>query len=148
MLRILGMRGRIAACSVMYRKMLRLSQTALNEAATGKVVNLMSNDVNRFDPALELIHYIWIIPFQMVVVSYFMFMTMGYAAFGGILVIGLQAEPIQGMISRKIAKLRSIVAKRTDERVRLMNEIVNGIQVIKMYAWEKPFEAVVRASRK
>lgn len=37
-----------------------------------------------------------------------------------------------------------MVAERTDNRIKLMNEIVSGIQVIKMYVWEKPFEIVVK----
>jgi len=32
--------------------------------------------------------------------------------------------------------------------MRLMNEIVSGIQVIKMYAWEKPFAKLVEVARR
>lgn len=40
------------------------------------------------------------------------------------------------------------MAKRTDDRVSVMNELIQGIQVIKMYAWETPFRNVVKLARK
>lgn len=40
------------------------------------------------------------------------------------------------------------VAVRTDQRVSIMNEIIQGIQVIKMYAWELPFQKVVAEARR
>lgn len=39
------------------------------------------------------------------------------------------------------------IAKRTDARVSIMNEIIQGIEVIKMYAWETPFRNVVKKTR-
>ncbi|XP_044730120.1 ATP-binding cassette sub-family C member 4-like isoform X2 [Chrysoperla carnea] len=144
----MGMQIRVACCSLMYRKMLRLSHTSLGQTSIGNIINLMSNDVSRFDQTLMYLHYIWIMPIQAVTLSYFMYNTCGLAAFAGVAVITAQAVPLQGYLSKKTAQLRGPIAQRTDERVRLMNEIISGIQVIKMYAWEKPFELLVQQARK
>lgn len=53
-----------------------------------------------------------------------------------------------GYLAKKQGNMRSKITKKTEYRVKIMNEIVSGIQVIKMYAWEKPFEKVVELARK
>ena len=39
-------------------------------------------------------------------------------------------------------------AKVTDKRVRVMNEIISGMRLIKMYAWEWAFHEYVKNIRK
>ncbi|KAJ8961187.1 hypothetical protein NQ318_008870, partial [Aromia moschata] len=143
-----GMRVRVACCSLVYRKLLRLSQASLGRTAAGQLVNLLSNDVQRFDQASLFLHYIWIMPIQFVIAFYVMYRSVGIATVAGMTAIILQAVPVQGYMSKLQGKLRFKIALRTDRRVKLMSEITSGIQVIKMYAWEKPFEKIVEAARR
>lgn len=144
----IGMRIRIACCSIIYRKILRLSKAAQGRTAAGQVVNLLSNDVSRFDFVTMWLHFVWIMPIQTVVITYLIWDAVGWSALIGVLAIFLQTVPVQSYLSRLTSKLRMKIAIRTDERVRLMSEIISGIQVIKMYAWEKPFEKMVQEARR
>ncbi|CAG9575865.1 unnamed protein product [Danaus chrysippus] len=143
----MGMKFRVACCSLIYRKSLRLSKTALGETTIGQVVNLLSNDVNRFDVAVIFLHYLWIGPLATVIVTYFMWLEISWAAVVGVGFM-LAFIPLQAYLGKRTSVLRLKTAIRTDERVRLMNEILSGIQVIKMYTWEKPFADLVAKARK
>ncbi|XP_011877742.1 PREDICTED: probable multidrug resistance-associated protein lethal(2)03659 [Vollenhovia emeryi] len=142
-----GSKIRVAVCSVIYRKALRLSETALGETAPGKVVNLIGNDVNRFDYVSILIHYMWSAPLSALIVAYILYREVSYAGLYGIAALFL-VVPIQSYTGKLSSKFRLQTAIKTDERVRLMDEITSGVQVIKMYAWEKPFCAMIELARK
>ncbi|CAG9833832.1 unnamed protein product [Diabrotica balteata] len=142
-----GMRIRAACCAVIYRKSLKLSKTALGETASGKLVNLLSNDVSRFDLVSLLIHQIWIAPVLSLIIMGFLYQRTGYAGVVGVVAVFV-IVPIQTYTGKLSAKYRKQTAMKTDERVRLMDEILSGIQVIKMYAWEIPFRKVIRIARR
>ncbi|XP_059613900.1 ATP-binding cassette sub-family C member 4-like [Phlebotomus argentipes] len=142
-----GMRVRVAMCSIIYRKALKLSRTALGDTAPGKVVNLLSNDVNRFDLVSVFIHMMWASPLMAIVVGYLLWIEVGWAGIVGIIVV-FTVVPLQSYTGKLSSKFRLQAALKTDERVRFMDEIISGVQVIKMYAWEKPFAKLISATRK
>lgn len=146
--RLVGARMRVALCSVMYRKILRLSKKSSSETTSGYVVNLLSNDVSRLDYGFIFAHYIWILPVHSAIICYLIWRQIRYAAFVGVIGLLLKTVPVQTGLSKLSSILRMKVALRTDYRVGIMNEIIQGIQVIKMYAWEIPFQSVVAESRR
>lgn len=143
----IGMRIRVACTSLIYRKILRLNQTSLSQTGAGQIVNLLSNDMNRFDLLTIYLHYIWIMPIQIIIVGYIMWQKVGVSILMGLGILLIISIPIQGTISLLSRNIRAIIAPLTDRRIQLMNELVAGIQVIKMYAWEKPFNKIVSITR-
>lgn len=164
----IGMKMRVTCCTLIYRKALKLSKTALGETTIGQAVNLLSNDVNRFDNAIVFLNYLWLGPLQTIITAYFMYVEAGLAGICGVATL-LLFIPLQGRffvvisfisvffiwqclttgyLGKRSVFLRSRTAVRTDERVRLTNEIITGIQAIKMYTWEKAFGDLVQVARK
>ncbi|XP_052753822.1 ATP-binding cassette subfamily C member 4-like [Galleria mellonella] len=144
----IGMRVRIASCSLLYRKILKLNRAGMSKTEPGHVINLMSNDVNRFDMVSMFLNYLWVMPIVAPVVAYLVWQHVAWATLAALAVILLQTVLVQAYLSNLQGVLRGKIAKRTDERVKVMSELVNGVQVIKMYAWEMPFQKLVDKLRK
>ncbi|XP_015431114.1 PREDICTED: probable multidrug resistance-associated protein lethal(2)03659 [Dufourea novaeangliae] len=143
-----GMKVRVACCTLIYRKILRLSNSVLeNETSAGQMVNFLSNDVNRLDYFVFCIHYLWIGPVQMILIAYLIFREIGLGAFTGMITF-LLCIPLQMYFGRKVMRLTHSSAQKTDNRLRLMNQIIAGVEVIKMYVWEVPYSLLVQNARR
>uniref|UniRef100_A0A4W2CT01 Cystic fibrosis transmembrane conductance regulator n=1 Tax=Bos indicus x Bos taurus TaxID=30522 RepID=A0A4W2CT01_BOBOX len=142
-----GMRLRVAVCHMIYRKTLRLSTLAMGKTTTGQIVNLLSNDVNRFDQVTMFLHYLWVGPLQAIAVTALLWMEIGIPCLAGmaVLIILLLVQSCFGMF---FSSLRSQTADLTDDRIRKMSEVITGIRTIKMYAWEKSFADLITTLRR
>ncbi|XP_074520424.1 ATP-binding cassette sub-family C member 4 [Halichoeres trimaculatus] len=142
-----GMKIRVAMCHMIYKKALCLSNSAMGKTTTGQIVNLLSNDVNKFDEVTIFLHFLWVGPLQAAVVVGLLWLEIGASCLAGMVVL-MFLMPMQTMFGRLFSKFRSKTAVLTDSRIRTMNEVVSGIRIIKMYAWEKPFSALVSEVRR
>lgn len=136
---IVGLRIRTALISAIYRKALRMSNSARRESTVGEIVNLMSVDAQRFMDVTAYVNMIWSAPLQIVMSLYFLWEILGVSVLAGLAVMIIMI-PINGLIASKVRTLQIKQMKSKDERVKLMNEVLNGIKVLKLYAWEPSFE--------
>ncbi|XP_078614435.1 ATP-binding cassette sub-family C member 4-like [Branchiostoma floridae x Branchiostoma japonicum] len=143
----IGWKMRVACCGLVYRKALKLNHAALGKSNTGQIVNLMSNDVSKFDLVFQFSNYVWIAPLAIIVVTSLLYRDLGPPSLAGFGYIIFHLA-ISGRIGRLFATFRGQIAKKTDVRIRTMSEIISAMRVIKMYTWEKPFSEIVANLRK
>ncbi|KAJ8730882.1 hypothetical protein PYW08_002295 [Mythimna loreyi] len=136
---LVGMRIRTALTSAIYRKSLRMSNAARKESTVGEIVNLMSVDAQRFVELTAYLNMIWSAPLQIALALYFLWGILGPSVLAGLAVM-IILIPVNGLIANRVKTLQIRLMKYKDERVKLMNEVLNGIKVLKMYAWEPSFE--------
>ncbi|XP_060530036.1 multidrug resistance-associated protein 1-like isoform X5 [Cylas formicarius] len=136
---IVGMRIRTALVSTIYRKSLKISNKARKERTAGEIVNLMAVDAQKFMDLTAYLNMIWSAPLQICLSMYFLWQELGPSVLAGLAVM-IILIPVNGFIANKSKTLQIKQMKNKDERVKLMNEILSGIKVLKLYAWEPSFE--------
>ncbi|KNC48738.1 ABC transporter C family member 1 [Thecamonas trahens ATCC 50062] len=141
-----GMHVRSALVGAVYAKALKLSSQARAGYTAGEITNLMSNDVSRVQAMAQFLHLTWSCPLQIVIALSLLFRAIGWSALAGVFIM-VALVPIQTRIGKKLSGLRSRLVKFTDARVMAMNEILQGIRILKFYGWEKEYEDKVHGLR-
>jgi len=124
-----GMRLRIACCNMIYRKALRLSHRAMGQTTVGQMVNLLSNDVNRFDYCFIFVPYIITAPIQTALtIAYLYYYNFKWSVFAGcsVLIIYL---PFQMYMGTWFSNLRARTAILTDERIDSSHESYQDVHL-------------------
>jgi len=143
----IGMRLRISSSALVYRKVLRLSNKALSQTTTGHIVNLVSVDAQKLDFAAMFLHYLWLSPIIIIITAFLLWREIGASCLSGVGLLLLLA-PLQMAMGRLLMKFRRAVVKFTDQRVKVMNEVITGMRVLKLYTWEESFTEMVDKLRR
>ncbi|KAB7503947.1 Multidrug resistance-associated protein 1 [Armadillidium nasatum] len=144
---ITGLKIRSMVISAVYQKALKISSSSKKESTVGEIVNLMAVDVQRFLDLIGYINTLWTAPIQIILCMYFLWVQLGPSAMVGLVILFILI-PINGVIARfqKIYQIAQM--KKKDKRIKLINEILNGIKVLKLYAWEMSFNHYITDIRK
>ncbi|KAI8910190.1 P-loop containing nucleoside triphosphate hydrolase protein [Gorgonomyces haynaldii] len=141
-----AIRVRMALISMIYEKSTKLTAAARSSFNAGKVMTLISTDVSRIEGFLQTINVMWICPVQILSIIGFLIYVIGPSALVGLAVL-IVTSPLQKTLMGKLRELRKSVAPITDERVKIVQEAMQGIRVIKFFNWDTTFRDHVEEKR-
>ncbi|KAG0212661.1 hypothetical protein BGX28_005857 [Mortierella sp. GBA30] len=133
-----GVGVRTSLITTIYRKGLVLSSKAKQDFSTGKITNLMSTDTTRLDLIAGYFHILWTAPLMVILILILLLVNMGWTALVGFIFL-VMFGPIQARVVRALSIIRRKSTLITDARVKLTQEVLQGMRVIKFYGWEDAF---------
>nr|XP_006210591.1 canalicular multispecific organic anion transporter 1 isoform X1 [Vicugna pacos] len=144
---VLGMKVRTTVMASLYKKALTLSNRARKQYTVGETVNLMSVDAQKLMDVTSFIHLLWSNLLQIVLSVYFLWAELGPSVLAGVGVMVLLI-PVNGVLATKNRAIQVKNMKNKDKRLKIMNEILSGIKILKYFTWEPSFKNQVYDIRK
>ncbi|TMW55715.1 hypothetical protein Poli38472_010597 [Pythium oligandrum] len=138
-----GMNARMIVVSSVYQKLLRLSSMARQTMSSGDIITLASVDSERLYDGFSI--GLWAVLSPLIAVTCCILIGVEMGVYVG-LVAAACCVCILGYAvvnSRQIGRVRREILQIAAERVKVTNEVLQGIRMIKMYAWEESFSGRV-----
>uniref|UniRef100_A0A672KYQ0 ATP-binding cassette sub-family C member 9-like n=1 Tax=Sinocyclocheilus grahami TaxID=75366 RepID=A0A672KYQ0_SINGR len=135
-----GINLRGALLAMIYNKILRLSTSnmSMGEMTLGQINNLVAIETNQLMWFLFLCPNLWAMPVQIIMGVILLYYLLGNSALIGAGVILLLA-PVQYLIATKLADTQKSTLDYSTDRLKKTTEILKGIKLLKLYAWDNIF---------
>eukprot|EP00057_Strongylocentrotus_purpuratus_P008604 XP_011663078.1 PREDICTED: ATP-binding cassette sub-family C member 9 isoform X1 [Strongylocentrotus purpuratus] len=139
---------RAAIQSAVYAKALRLSSSGIGSGSLtiGQITNHMSVDPATISLALSWFHSCWSIPYQVVIYMIILYCELGVSALVSCVILPLSI-PVQIYIANRQLLYQKEAMKLSDERLKQTNEVLQGMKVVKLNAWERIFQQAIEVTR-
>eukprot|EP01031_Cornospumella_fuschlensis_P028107 gene28107-33939_t len=142
----IGLQFRNILVNKIYRKALLLSPAARQVSSTGQIVNMFSSDTQQIQRFTFFWNNIFMAIPTIAVSLFLIYQLLGVSTFVGLGMIVITI-PLNGVMFGMLNEYRKEKMLFTDYRVKLMNEILGGIRVLKFYAWEAAFKQKISSIR-
>ena len=136
---IMALEIRKTLISAMYDKVNKLSMRSLTETNSGKLITLVSSDILRLERSLAMAPFGMASPFINLVCYGLIWYIAGWPY--AVVIFGLWMITIllQVCTARKQNMMKQHEAMSNDKRMKLVNDMITGINTIKAYGWEKHY---------
>jgi ATP-binding cassette, subfamily C (CFTR/MRP), member 1 len=136
-----GMELRSALIGTIFQKSLRIKDNT-----GGKVTNMISSDTEQLQNFCEVMHVLWSAPLRIIVSMIMLYYLLGVAALAGVSVL-IAMIPFQRTMVRAMSARVKLGQTFTDERLRIVTEVLDAIQLVKCYTWEESFREKLEFAR-
>ncbi|XP_019407577.1 PREDICTED: ATP-binding cassette sub-family C member 8 isoform X4 [Crocodylus porosus] len=143
-----GINLRGAIQTKIYNKIMQLSTSnmSMGEMTAGQICNLVAIDTNQLMWFFFLCPNLWAMPVQIIVGVLLLYYLLGISALIGAVVIIVLA-PVQYFVATKLSQAQRSTLEYSNERLKKTNEMLRGIKLLKLYAWEHIFHSSVEETR-
>ncbi|KAF0694190.1 hypothetical protein As57867_014854, partial [Aphanomyces stellatus] len=144
---LLGVNGKVVLIDTVFKKILTMSGYAKKDMTTGEIVTMASVDADRLLFGFLMGYWVAISPMTLLAVFIMLGTELGavVALVGGGIMFCFVSMGFK--TGEKVGRIRADVLKVQAERVKLTNEVLQGIRVVKLYAWETSLQEQLAAIR-
>ncbi|KAB1204959.1 ABC transporter C family member 10 [Morella rubra] len=145
--RLIGLKVRSLLIAAIYKKQLRLSNSARMVHSGGEIMNYVTVDAYRMGEFPFWFHQIWTTGLQLLIALAIVFHAVRLAtiaAVAAIILTVLCSIPLAKLQHKFQSKLIAV----QDERLKASSEALVNMKILKLYAWENHFKNVIENLRK
>ncbi|XP_072032683.1 ATP-binding cassette sub-family C member 9-like isoform X2 [Amphiura filiformis] len=145
---VIGVHARTALQTMVFDKALHLSSYTISGGSmtVGQITNHVSTDAMNIMYFCQRIHYVWAVPLKITLIMVLLYFQVGMAAF---LALALLITSICTLflIGRIQTRTQQKAMKYSDERLKLCNETLLAMKLLKLYGWEQFFLTAIERVR-
>jgi len=134
--------------SVLFDRVNKLSARSIAETSSGKLVSLISSDIFTTEKGLISSPMLVTSPLINVYAFYLLYSTAGWEHMVIVLVIWLLVLLMQSYSAGLTKKFKTQEGAFSDERLKQMNDVIEGCRTIKCFGWENHYIQRIEAIRK
>ncbi|KAG5521929.1 hypothetical protein RHGRI_034222 [Rhododendron griersonianum] len=132
----MGIRVRAALMVLAYKKSLSIKYGG---TSNGKVINLVTVDVERIGDFFWYIHGVWLLPFQVVLALIILYRNLGLVPSFAALFATISVMVSNTPLASRQERLHSKIMEAKDSRIKATSETLKSMRVLKLHSWESTF---------